>query len=261
MTCPRPYFETKDVRIYHGDCRAILPQLHAERVDMVLADPPYGDTSLDWDEHDNSWVALVEPLLKTSGSLWCFGSMRMFMAQSAEMTKAWRFAQDVVWEKHNGSSMHADRFKRVHEHALQFYRKRSAWADIYHAPVFTSDAVARQSRRKQRPAHLGSIDAHTYVSEDGGPRLMRSVIYVRSCHGTAVHPTQKPEGILRPLIEYSCPPGGLLLDPTMGSGSALVVARQLGRRAIGIELDEGFCRDAVERLSQQTLSLHAPVTA
>jgi DNA modification methylase len=75
--------------------------------------------------------------------------------------------------------------------------------------------------------------------------------------GRAVHPTQKPLGILSPLIRYSVPGGGLVLDPFMGSGSTLLAARQLGRRAIGIELDEGFCRAAVRRLGQGELSLEA----
>ena len=49
--------------------------------------------------------------------------MRFFMASVEQFRVAkWRYAQDIVWEKHNGSGFHADRFKRVHEHAVQFYR-------------------------------------------------------------------------------------------------------------------------------------------
>jgi site-specific DNA-methyltransferase (adenine-specific) len=93
----------------------------------------------------------------------------------------------------------------------------------------------------------------TYTSEDGGPRLMRSVIQVRSTHGRAIHPTEKPIGILAPLILYSCPEGGTVLDPFAGSGSALDAARQAGRKAIGIEIDEGYCAAIVGRLSQGIL--------
>jgi len=222
---------------------------------MVLADPPYGDTSLDWDIRDSAWLAFSEPTLKTTGSVWCFGSLRMFMAQATDFAASWRIAQDVIWEKHNGSGLHADRFKRVHEHAVQFYRKDAAWETIYKQPVMTLDATAREMRRKRRPTHTGNINAKTYVSHDGGPRLMRSVIYVRSCHGDADHPTQKPLGILRPLIEFSCPLGGTLIDPTMGAGSALVAAKELGRRAVGIEIQERNCEVAAKRLAQETLLL------
>lgn len=256
-----PYFESRGATIYLGDCREVLPALDVS-VDCVLADPPYGDTSLDWDVRDLRWLQAASPLLSTCGSVWCFGSLRMFMAQAAGIDSlGMRGAQDIVWEKHNGSGSAADRFKRVHEGVAHFYPVATPWESVYKAPVTTSDAVAKQVRRKKRPPHWGEIGEGNYVSEDGGPRLMRSVIYARSCHGYADHPTQKPVELLRPLIEYSCPPGGLVLDPTMGAGSTLVAALQLGRRAIGIELDERHCESAARRLSQEMTFVTASTPA
>ena len=84
---------------------------------------------------------------------------------------------------------------------------------------------------------------------------MRSVLAVRSCHGYAVHPTQKPVGILHPLIEFSVPVSGIVLDPFAGSGSTLVAAREAGRRAIGIEVQERYCEIAAKRLAQGVLPL------
>ena len=245
-----PYYEDESVTIYHGDFREILPGIH--QVELVIADPPYGDTSLSWDSRVDGWLPCVAAALFDAGSLWCFGSLRMFMASSAEFG-AWSLAQDVIWEKHNGSSFHADRFKRVHEHVVQFYR--GAWGAIYKQPVFTADATARQVRRKRRPPHTGEINESHYKSTDGGPRLMRSVIAVRSCHGSAEHPTQKPLGIVTPLVEYSCPPGGTILDPFMGSGTTLRAAKDLGRKAIGIEIEEKYCEIAAKRMSQEVLPL------
>jgi site-specific DNA-methyltransferase (adenine-specific) len=69
----------------------------------------------------------------------------------------------------------------------------------------------------------------------------------------ALHPTEKPLGILAPLIAYSCPPGGAVLDPFAGSGSTLEAARASGRHAIGIEADERYCEVAARRLSQGDL--------
>lgn len=86
--------------------------------------------------------------------------------------------------------------------------------------------------------------------------MMRSVIPVRSCHGHAVNETQKPEGIIRPLLEYSVPVGGLVIDCFCGSGTVLAVARQQGKRAIGIELRESQCEEVARRLSQTEISLH-----
>lgn len=121
-----------------GDCRDVMPKQGLP--DVVIADPPYGDTSLEWDTRVEGWLGLVRLTLKPHGSLWVFGSMRFFMASAEHFRAAgWRYAQDVVWEKHNGSGFHADRFKRVHEHAVQFYPADVKWADIYKKPVTTPE--------------------------------------------------------------------------------------------------------------------------
>jgi len=105
----------------------------------------------------------------------------------------WKLAQDIVWEKHNGSNSANDRFRRLHELALHFYR--GVWREIPKEPQYTNDATARTVRRKKRPPHWGEIGESHYVSKDGGPLLMGSVIYAKSCHGYAVNETQKPEAI------------------------------------------------------------------
>lgn len=239
--------------ILTGDCRELMAAMEAESIDAIVTDPPYGDTSLDWDRRVDGWLEQTARVLKGNGSVWCFGSMRFWMehGHSAFTAAGFTYAQEIVWEKHNGSGFHADRFRRVHEIAVQWYRWR--WADTYKAPVFTQDATARTARRKGRPAHTGSIDSTRYLSEDGGPRLQRSVIYAPSAHGYAIHPTQKPAEILRPLIEYSCPPGGLVIDPFAGSGSTGVAAAQCGRSFVGIEVDPEMAQAARERLSQGSL--------
>lgn len=246
MSPPEPYWEDESIRLYCGDFRDILPQLDLVP-DLCLADPPYNETSLEWDRWPDGW-----PGLMPGRSMWCFGSMRMFLDRRDEFG-TWKLSQDVVWEKHNGSTFHADRFRRVHEHATHWYR--GPWSDLHHHTPTTQDAVRKTVRRKARPAHTGNIDASSYVSHDGGPRLMGSVIYSRSMHGTSINETEKPRGILEPLIEYGCPPTGVVLDPFAGSCSTLVAARATGRLSVGIEKREEQCERAVMcRLSQGVLA-------
>lgn len=240
-----PYYADEAVTIYHGDFRALADV----RADLVLADPPYGQTSLAWDTWPTGWPEAVG-----GGSMWVFGTLRSFMDHAAEFTTGrWRLSQDVVWEKQNGSGFMVDRFRRVHEQVAHFYR--GDWGSVWRSPLYTADATAWTVRRKSRPPHTGHIEAVPYLSEDGGPRLMRSVLRVRNMHGTAENETQKPVGLLTPLIEYGCPPDGLVFDPFMGSGSTLVAAKAAGRRAVGIELREDQCEIAARRCSQGVLGL------
>lgn len=245
-----PYWSDETCALYLGDCREVLPGLGLT-ADLIVTDCPYGETSLTWDRWVTDWPTLAAT---ASDTLWCFGSMRMFLDHGREFADAgWRFAQDIVWEKHNGSGFQNDRFKRVHEHALHWYR--GDWSGQHRDVQTTPDATARVVRTKGRPPQLGDLKRTAYVSEDGGPRLMRSVLQVRSMHGRAIAPTEKPVGILEPLIRYSCPPGGLVLDLFAGSGSTLEAARGCGRRAIGIEADEAQIERAAKRLSQGVLNL------
>ncbi|WP_234190166.1 site-specific DNA-methyltransferase [Shinella sp. NM-101] len=235
-------------KIMAGDCRAVMPQ--RAPFDMIIADPPYGDTSLVWDRRVVGWLPLACRALRPSGSLWLFGSLRSFMAVAAELREAGlRYAQEIVWEKQNGSGFHADRFKRVHELAVQFYRADTPWSAVYNDVQTTPDATARTVRRKRRPPHTGHIEAGHYVSDDGGPRLMRSVVYLRNAHGRAIHPTEKPAPLLEILIRTSCPQGGLVGDWFAGSGAAGEACRLTGRRYLGCEIDPVMADKARARIA------------
>ncbi|MEP0323248.1 DNA-methyltransferase [Bauldia litoralis] len=228
------------ITVLTGDCRDVLRTLADGSFDCIIVDPPYGETSLPWDRRVVGWPAAVRRLLKPTGSMWVFGSQRMFLECAAEFD-GWKLAQDIVWEKHNGTGLFADRFRRVHEHALQFYLSDAKWGSVYKDPQYTNDARARTVRKKGRPAQwIGATGETVYRSEDGGPRLMRSVIFARSEHGRAVHPTQKPIEIVEPLLLYSCPPSGAVLDPFAGSGTVGLVAARHQRDCTLVEANEEF---------------------
>lgn len=231
-----------------GDCRILMPA-HGP-FDLIIADPPYGDTSLAWDRRVDGWLPLAHGALSPAGSLWVFGSLRCFMATAAAFREAgWKYAQEIVWEKQNGSSFHADRFKRVHELIVQFYRADGAWGSVYNDVQTTPDATARSVRRKRRPPHTGHIEAGHYISEDGGPRLARSVIYARNAHGRAIHPTEKPASLIEILIRTSCPAGGLVGDWFAGSGAVGEACRLTGRRYLGCEIDDEMAERAQTRIA------------
>lgn len=240
-----PYYADAAVTLYLGDCREVLPRLTP--ADCIVTDPPYGETSLAWDRWPDGWPGLAATVTR---SLWCFGSVRMFLAQRDEFA-GWNLSQDIVWEKHNGSGFAADRFKRVHELVTHWYR--GDWSSVTAATP--RDGVRARSRIVRRSAIAPNVHGDISASADvrDGSALLRSVLKVRSMQGKAQHPTEKPLGILDPLIAYACPPGGVVLDPFAGSGSTLVAARDSGRRAVGIEADERYCEVIAKRLDHLSL--------
>lgn len=245
----KPYFDDGQVSLYLGDCREILPALGI-KADCVVADPPYGETSLEWDLWPDGWLDVAATVTR---SLWCFGSLRMFLRHAGEFADAgWKLSQDVIWEKHNGTAFASDRFRRVHESAAHWYR--GDWATVHHEVPRSPaefDAKGRTvSEGGSKTPHTGKIGGHRY--DDDGLRLARSVQRIPSVR-RGLHRTQKPVPLLRPLIAYACPPGGLVVSPFAGSGSDLEAARDLGLRCIGIEGDEANIEKAAQRLSQMTL--------
>ena len=245
----KPYYEDESVKLFVGDWRELIPSDF--RADLILTDPPYGETSLDWDRWPDGWPALAA---RHADAMWCFGSMRMFLDRRDEFAD-WKLSQDVVWEKHNGSGFAADRFKRVHELALHWYR--GEWADVHHAAPREPGGDGKKSvRRNPPPKHTGKIGAYSYV--DDGLRLMRSVFHHRSMQGLSpINETQKPTPLLEPLLTYGCPHGGTVLDLFAGSASTLVAAKLTGRKAVGYEIREEQAEKAALRLSQDVLDFGA----
>lgn len=242
------YYEDDTVQLYLGDMREILPALGVT-ADLIVADPPYSETSLAWDRWPDGWPTLAAT---ATSSMWCFGSMRMLLDRAGEFAD-WKLSQDIVWEKNNGSGFARDRFRRVHEHITHWYR--GPWSGIHaDVPRTTYTGPDKSARgRESRTPHTGKIGAHIYV--DDGTRLARSVIQAGAVRYQRRHPTEKPVELLDLLIRYGCPEGGLVLDPFVGSGAALDAARRAGRRAIGVEAHEPYAEAAARRLDSAHLTL------
>lgn len=255
-----PYFDDGQVALYVGDVREVLPALGLT-ADLIVTDCPYGETSLKWDRWVEGWPALAATAAR---SMWCFGSMRMFGEHWGEFTAArWKLSQDVVWHKNVGTGIFTDRFRRIHENATHWYLG-AAWSEIYHQaqrvptpPTWSGRGAlnGEKVRSGGTGKHLGGTRPSVY--QDDGTRMATTVLRAKNLRGLAIHPTEKPVDLLRPLIEYACPPRGLVLDLFAGSGSTLDAARQTGRRAVGVEADERYAERAARRLSQTALDLGA----
>lgn len=253
---PTPYYEDDLVTLYHGHLEDVLPSLG--QFAACVTDPPYGQTSLSWDRWPTGWV---DDVAEHTASLWCFGTFRMFLERQSEFG-AWKLAQDVIWEKTRATSVTTDRFRRRHEMLTHWYR--GAWGDIYRdLPKVPSGRTTPQ--KSATPAKTDPTPGQRVYSfglsqgwVDDGLRYMTSIITAatipsRDRKAAALNATQKPVPLLEPLIRYSVPEGGVVLDPFAGSASTGIAARNLGRKAVLIEAREEQCETAAARLSQSIL--------
>jgi site-specific DNA-methyltransferase (adenine-specific) len=202
--------------ILNGDCLSILPTLAAESADFILTDPPY---LVNYQSRDGRSIA------NDNNDAW-------LMPAFAEMHRV----------------LKPDSF------AVSFYGWPSAdkFLQAYRAAGFR--VVGHLMFPKRYASSTGYVkyqheSAHLLVK--GTPWQMSETIsdvIEWSYTGNVLHPTQKPLEPLQTLIKTFCPKEGLVLDPFAGSGSTLAAAKMLGRRWLGIELDENYFRIARNRL-------------
>lgn len=245
----KPYYEDDLATLYHGKFEDVLPRVGG-RFDACIADPPYGQTSLEWDRWPDGWPGLLAPY---TSSLWCFGTFRMFLSKRDEFA-AWKLSQDVIWDKVIASSAVTDRFRRRHEIAAHFYR--GAWSGVHHdLPTVTSDVAWRGGRKNPGATAVAGTRVYGGLKDDalrrgGSTRYLHSVLtFKREDHRGRINPTQKSPDVLEPLLQYACPPGGTVLDIFAGSASTGIAARRLGLRSVLIERREEQCELAAGRLA------------
>jgi DNA modification methylase len=226
VTLPTPYYDHGGITIYHGDCREIMPLL--PKVDLVLTDPPYGvdydggllnrnrRDRLHGDDHDVYGWAM--PLIFDR----CRGPVYVFFAgtRAPEVMGAARAAgaevrSMLIWNKTNAT-----------------YGALGAHYKFRHEPFLYCLG---------RGATARWIGPTTEATVWDGPRNARN----------AAHPTEKPVWLCARAIRNH--DAALILDPFMGSGTTLRAAKDMNRRAIGIEIEEKYCEIAAKRLAQEVL--------
>ena len=265
MALPKPYYEKDGIVIYHGDARSVLFKFGNASLDMIFTDPPYGHNNNNGDlinrreaalgrlpsDSDKSQASEARPianddpesannlalllfqrasvLLKNDGCCCCCccgggGPDPQFARWSMMMDAHLTFKQMIVWDKGPmGMGWH---YRRSYETVLVGHRgQKCKWYDV-------SDRVENIIR----PGTLG-IRKIIPQSDD--------------------HPTPKPWQLAGHFIQLHTLPGEVVLDPFMGGGSTLVAAKQLGRKAIGIEIEERYCEIAARRLAQGVLDFQA----
>lgn len=245
----KPYYEHDGITIYHGDCREILPTL--SKVDLVLTDPPYGATSSGWDVAIDGNI-IFEMISRFECPIVLF-AQQPYSSQLVCSKLGW-FKHEWIWAKNRASNFLNAKVQpmREHEQILVFFDGKVPYIPQKtegHDPVNFSRRKANSSSvygfHKEAVNNAGATDRY--------PRSILDFKCVDNCSADRYHPNQKPVALMRFLcLTYSLL-NDTILDFTCGSGSTLVAAKDLGRNAIGIELDEKYCEIAANRLAQGVL--------
>jgi site-specific DNA-methyltransferase (adenine-specific) len=246
-----PYYDHGGVTIYHGDTYDLLPTLPDASVDFIFTDPPYG--------HNNNNGDLIHH--------W-----------EAALGKGVRGHARPIANDDPDQAAHLVRFmfgqaKRLLRHGgccccccgggggpdPQFARW-SLWLDellgFKHAVVWDKGGLGMgwHYRRNYELVLVGQKPGGP-CKWYGGVTIGNVVRFPKIIPAATEHPTEKPIDLPSWFIRLHSTGTDLVLDPLMGSGSTLLAAKNLGRRAIGIELEERYCEIAAKRLSQEVLAL------
>lgn len=239
------------IQLYQGDCLEVMPDLHNEgiKVDMVLADPPYGTTHCRWDsviDMDGMWKCLANVTYDATPIL-MFGQQPFSSVLGCSNLKQLRY--NWVWEKTQGTGfLNANRMPlKCHEDILVFYRKKPKYN-----PVKTEGHERKVSLAAHK-AHCKKGDIYRSYDKirdySSTQRYPRSVLKFKSDKQLcSLHSTQKPVALLEYLIRTYTHEGDTVLDFAMGSGSTGVACINTGRRFIGIEKDYSIYETARRRI-------------
>jgi len=237
MSLPTPYYQSPgaEVVIYHADCLEILPLMEAGSVSAVVTDPPYligassvGDSlakSGNWPDMMNAarwyalWYEAAAKKLDDRGFLLTFGNWRSMPTYLCAFARCeLQVASCMVWDK--------------------------AWIGpagprqlrpCYELILFAAMPKARLANRSAK-------DICTFQWMAGNSK-------------TTEHPAEKPVNLLAHLVRLVSKKGATVLDPFLGSGTTAVACVRLGRKCIGIEIEENYCRIAAERVEKELAQL------
>lgn len=217
-----PYYSDEFVTLYHGDSREITEWLDA---DVLVTDPPYG---VAWMSGQTSRAA--DPVVKSI---------------AGDETPAVRDSALAEWGDRPAVVFGSWRVPRpVGVKHLLIWHKATRKPGFSTAPWFPNheDIYVIGSGFTGKP--VASVITTTETRDGANGEVAK-----------IGHPTPKPIRLMEQLIA-KCPLG-TVADPFAGSGSTLVAAKRLGRKAIGVELDESYCEIAAKRLSQGVLDFGA----
>ncbi|WP_294428310.1 DNA methyltransferase [uncultured Treponema sp.] len=244
----------------NADILQALPLLPDGFADLIIIDPPYNLTKNfhgnvfnarseeSYDEYLATWFPLVCKKLSKSGSLYICGDWKCTSSLQRAVEKELCVLNRITWQREKGRGAKSN-WKNSME---------DIWFAVKNPDDYYFDVEAVKMKRKViAPYKLDGVPKDWEESEEGNFRLTYPgnfwddiSIPFWSMPENTDHPTQKSEKLYAKLILASSKPGDVVFDPFLGSGTASVVAKKLGRHFVGVEQNEEYCLWAEKRLAR-----------
>ncbi len=244
-------------RVWCEDALVGLARIPDGAVDLILTDPPYNlgkdygnasdqQTVADYLRWTEQWIDAALPKLKANGSLYIFTTWRFSPEIFVMLKQRMAMMNEIIWDRRvpsMGGSVRS--FSSVHD-TIGFFVKRKDYYFDLDAVRIAYDAATKKAR--SRSIFIGA----KWLEVGYNPKDLWSVSRLHKEHPErADHPTQKPLEIIERMVKASCPPGGVVLDLFMGSGTTALAARRCGRDFVGFELNPAYCAIIEQRLAAQ----------
>ncbi|WP_346289397.1 DNA-methyltransferase [Sphaerothrix gracilis] len=245
-------------RTLHQDFLKAVPYLPQQSVALLFLDPPYNLTKQfnhqrftrksleDYEGWLDSWFSKLLPLLTPTASIYFCGDWQSSTAIHRVISQYCKVRNRITWEREKGRGAKVN-WKNCSED-IWFCTLSNQYVFNVEAVKLKRKVIAPYRDRSGQPKDWQETRVGNFrITHPSNLWTDISVPFWSMPENTS-HPTQKPEKLLAKLILASSQPGDIVLDPFLGSGTTAVVAKKLGRRYIGIEIDEYFCCLAEKRL-------------
>jgi len=254
--------------LYHKDFFNGYKAIKEHSVDLVLTDPPYGiywketnlHTGLEWDVMPDveRMETVFDKLLTPTGQIVMFADLNLLLALLSGFTNHFLFRFYLIWKKSGGMPISKFRPLPDTELILVFRRKNMIEANLtwnWKALGKNGQPYRKKNYNKNIPIRKGKkLD---YNQNDDGWRYPKTIIEAPNKpnfekNERTLHPTQKPEILVRKLIKCFSNKGDTVLDPFTGSGTTLVCSHLESRKSIGFEINKRYYTEALNRIKNHT---------
>ena len=242
----------------NGDLIEVLPLLPDEFADLIIIDPPYNLSkkfnglnfnAMSDDKYESyldSWLPEVCKKLKPNGSLYLCGDWKCTSSLQRALEKNLKVMNRITWQREKGRGAKSNWKNGMEDIWFAVKNPRDYYFDV---------ESVKMKRKVIAPYKIDGKPKDWEEGENGNVRITYPSnfwddisIPFWSMPENTDHPTQKPEKLYAKLVLASSKKGDVVFDPFLGSGTASVVAKKLGRNFCGIELNEEYCLWAAKRL-------------